>query len=129
MYSQPLFINATGSLDPDTLDRSGLEFKWYCYNITDRFADFSTSKTPLSTLLDVLVENPLPDGCFNQNGTLPVNSSHISLPRQKIIKNGMYVIKLVLVSGNREATKSTVIQMRDEEISHFHIRFAIIIVI
>lgn len=129
MYSQPLFINATGSLDPDTLDRSGLEFKWYCYNITDRFADFSTSKTPLSTLLDVLVENPLPDGCFNQNGTLPMNSSHISLPRQKIIKNGMYVIKLVLVSGNREATKSTVIQMRDEEISHFHIRFAIIIVI
>lgn len=129
MYSRPLFINATGSLDPDTLDRSGLEFKWYCYNITDRFADFSTSKTPLSTLLDVLVENPLPDGCFNQNGTLPMNSSHISLPRQKIIKNGMYVIKLVLVSGNREATKSTVIQMRDEEISHFHIRFAIIIVI
>lgn len=126
MYSRPVLINATGSLDPDTLDRSGLEFRWYCYNITDRFADFSTSKTPLSTLLDVLVENPLPDGCFNQNGTLTMNSSHISLSRKKIIKNGIYVIKLVLMSGNREATKSTVIQMRDEEISHFHIRFGFI---
>lgn len=125
MYSRPVVINATGSRDPDTLDRSGLEFKWYCYNITDRFTDFSASKTPLSTLLDVLVENPLPDGCFNQNGTLPMNSSHISLPRQKIIKNGIYVIKLVLVSGNREATKSTVIQMKDAEISQFHIRFAL----
>ena len=126
MYSRSVLINATGSLDPDTSDRSDLEFTWYCYNITDRFADFSTSKTPLSTLLDVLVENPLPDGCFSQNGMLPMNSSHISLPRQKIIKNGIYVIKLVLVSGNREASKSTVIQMKDEEISHFHIRFACI---
>ena len=127
MYSQPLVINATGSRDPDTSDGSGLEFKWYCYNITDSSADFITSKTPLSTLLDILVENPLQDGCFNQNGTLPMNSSYIHLPQQKIIKNGIYVIKLVLVSGNREATKSTVIKMRDQEISHFHIRFGFII--
>ena len=124
MYSEPVVINATGSRDPDTLDRSGLKFKWYCYNITDRLRDFSTLEIPLSTLLDVLVENPLPDGCFNQNGTLTINSSHISLPGQKIIKNGIYVIKLVLVSGNREAMKSTIIRMKDEEMSHFHIRFA-----
>ena len=126
MFSRPVVINATGSRDPDTLDRSGLEFKWYCYNITDRFADFNTSKTPLSTLLAVLVESPLPDGCFNQNRTLPMNSSSISLRPQKIIRNGIYVIKLVLVSGKREATKSTVIQMKDEEISHYHIRFGFI---
>ena len=126
MYSQPLVINATGSRDPDTSDGSGLEFKWYCYNITDSSANFITSKTPLSTLLDILVENPLQDCCFNHNGTLPMNFSYIHLPQQKIIKNGIYVIKLVLVSGNREATKSTVIKMRDEEISHFHIRFGFI---
>lgn len=122
MYSRPLVINATGSRDPDTSDGSGLEFKWYCYNITDRSEDFITSKTPLSSLLDIL-KDPLQDGCFNHNGTLPMNSSYIYLPRQKIIKNGIYVIKLVLVSGNREATKSTVIRIKDEEISHFHIRF------
>lgn len=124
MYSRPVVINATGSRDPDTLERGGLKFKWYCYNISDRFNHFSSSETPLSTFLDVLVENPLPDGCFSQNGTLTMNSSHISLPQRKMIKNGIYVIKLELVSGNREATKSTVIQMKDEEISHFHIRFA-----
>ncbi|KAJ7360505.1 hypothetical protein OS493_015607 [Desmophyllum pertusum] len=125
IYSEPVIINATDSVDPDALRKSGLEFKWYCYNITDRFADFSTSptsKVPLSTLQDVLVETPLPDGCFNQNGTLPMNSSQITLPQQKTIKNGIYVIKLVLTAGNREATKATVIQMTDEEICNFHIR-------
>ena len=110
MYSQPVLINATGSLDPDTLDKIGLEFKWYCYNITDRFADFNTSEAPLSTLQDVLVETPLPEGCFNQNGTLEMNSSKITL-EQMTINSGVYVVKLVLTAGNRKATKSTVIQM------------------
>ena len=124
-YLQPVFINASASLDPDTPDGSGLEFKWYCYNITDRLANFSYLKVPLSTLKDTLVESPLPDGCFNQNGTMAANSSQITLPQQKIVKNGLYVVKLVLTSGNRKATKATVIQVTDEELSHFHIRFVI----
>lgn len=129
MYSEPVFINATGSLDPDTSDKSGLEFEWYCYNITDRFTDFDTSDTPLSTLQDVLIENLLPVGCYNQNGTLEMNSSEITLPKKGIIKHGVYVIKLVLKAGNREATKSTVIQMTDEPITHFHIRYGINVII
>ena len=122
-YSHPVFINATGSLDPDTPDSEALTFKWYCYNITDRLRTFSYLEMPLSTFKNALSESPLPHGCFEENGTVTANSSEIILPQRKIIHNGLYLVKLVLSSGNREATKATVIQVVDDEILHFHIRY------
>lgn len=122
-YLQPVFINATGSLDPDSPDSSKLEFKWYCYNITDRLKTFNYSKMPLSTLADALSESPLPNGCFGNNGSMAANSSEIILPQQKVIENGLYLVKLVLSSRNREASKATVIQVVNDEIPQFYIRF------
>ena len=122
MFSHPVIIDASGSVDPDTSDQSGLEFNWYCYNASDRFQDFNNSEEPLSSLWNVLLEDPLPDGCFSQNGSLAFNSSLIDLPREKMIKNGIYVLKLVLKAGNREASKATVVQITNEIVSHFHIR-------
>ena len=122
MYSHPVLINASGSMDPDTSDQSGLEFSWYCYNVSGRFKDFKTVEQPLSSLRNILLEDPLPEGCFGQNGSLAINGSRIALPSQTMINNGIYVVNLVLKAGNRKDSKATVIQVTDEEISHFHIR-------
>ena len=127
MFSHPIIINAAGSMDPDTSDQSGLEFKWLCYNVSEKFQYFNNTEEPLSSLLKVLLKEPLPDGCFSKNGTLTMNGSQIALPRQNMIKNGVYVVNLVLRAGNRKASKAVVIQVTEEEISHFYIRLVILI--
>lgn len=119
--SHPVLISAFGSKDPDNFDQSGLKFNWFCYNVTDRVVNIT--EEPLAALLDTFLQGePLGDGCFGQNGSLVVNGSQVALPHQGLIKNGIYVLNLVLTSGNRKASKATVVQMTDEEISHFHIR-------
>lgn len=120
MYSQPVLINAAGSMDPDTSDQSGLEFNWYCYNVSDR--DYNIVQQPLSSLQNVLLEDPLVNGCFGPNGSLAMRGSQIVLPGKGMINNGIYLVNLVLRSSNRKASKATVIRMTDELISHFHIR-------
>ena len=120
MYSLPVLINAAGSMDPDTSDQSGLEFNWYCYNVSDR--DYNITEQPLSSLQNVLLEDPLVNGCFGQNGSLTMRGSQIVLPGKEMINNGIYLVNLVLRSGNRKASKATVIRMTDELISHFLIR-------
>lgn len=123
MFSQPITINATGSKDPDTTDQSGLEFSWYCYNMSDRWLEFNDTEYPLSTLQSVLKqENTLPNGCFSEDGNLTMNGSFIDLPRQNMLQNGVYLVMLVLKTGNREARKGTVVQISHGQISHFHIR-------
>ena len=123
MYTQPVLINAAGSMDPDTSDQSGLKFNWYCYNVSDR--DYNITEQPLSSLQNVLLEDPLPDGCFGQNGSLSMSGSQIVLPGKEMIENGIYLVNLVLRSGNRKASRATVILMTDELISHFHIRLVL----
>ena len=120
MYSQPVLVNAAGSMDPDTSDQSGLEFNWFCYNVSNR--DYNIAEQPLSAVQNVLLEDPLVNGCFGHNGSLVMNGSQIVLPGKEIIKNGVYLVNLVLRSGNRKASKATVIRMTDELISHFLIR-------
>ena len=120
MYSQPVLVNAAGSKDPDTSDQSGLEFNWYCYNVSDR--DYNIVQQPLSSVQNVLLEDPLVEGYFGHNGSLVMNGSQIVLRGKEMINNGIYLVNLVLRSGNRKASKATVIRMKDDLISHFLIR-------
>ena len=129
MFTHPIIINAAGSRDPDASDQSGLEFNWFCYNVSERFLYFNNTEEPLSSLRKDILEEPLPAGCFSENGTLAMNSSQIALPRHKMIKNGVYLVNLVLRAGNRDASKAIVIQVTDEEISHFNIRLVILLYI
>ena len=123
MLSRSITVNASWSRDPDTVD-AFLEFHWYCYNVTDRFVNFSLIRTPLSSMRDALNEKELPDGCFDKHGRLSMSGPIISLPRERVIREGVYLVELVLKAGNRESRKATVVQVRDEVVAHLHLRSA-----
>ena len=46
MLSQPITINAASSKDRDTTDQSGLEFSWYCNNVSERWFEFNETEYP-----------------------------------------------------------------------------------
>ena len=123
MLQYPILLNAVGSRDHDSPDQSGLEFNWHCYNASG--TSFSEANEPLSSLQDTILSNPLINGCFGQNISLPMKGSQIALPEENMMKGGIYLVKLLLNSGDRNASKAAVIQITDEEISYFSIRFVV----